>query len=179
MFRAIASSGFPGASHKALAYHAVQAAMGAPVRPAPRALSSDAGLVPYEAAVRAAREALGCSADVGLLVKLLRDRGYPVLAQRLRSSARARGAHAHPDPGLAGDLAKIAASLVDPLSACDPSRAQPEAPQVAASTRAPPSAVFVPSLRPALAHQLRGSVVPTCCELRSWICASPRSKTRR
>lgn len=62
------------------------------------------------------------SAELGVLVKLLRDNGHRSLAQRLRNSVRARGALAHPDAGLAEDLANIrgvANPMEDPLMAND------------------------------------------------------------
>lgn len=68
----------------------------------PRTDTTNVALVAHEAAVAEVRRATG-SSNVSVAASSLKDIGWDDLAKRLRTSARARGAAAHPDWALAQD----------------------------------------------------------------------------
>lgn len=71
--------------------------------------AASAALAAHEEARSAARYN-GFSGEPGQIARQLRDAGFSLMAQRVRSSARARGAVAHRDVRLAADIAGAAST---------------------------------------------------------------------
>lgn len=67
--------------------------------------SSSTALAAHEKALSVARS-MGFTGSLGMIAAQLRSAGLPSLSRRVRKGARVRGAEAHPDTMLAGDIAR-------------------------------------------------------------------------